>query len=518
MKSSVCKESFGSNVRHSGWTALTLIFLLLIFLVVPLHGSRVSANNDTDGSRVSANNDIGGASVPTDDALAKNEKTTGEKGRTIEEDEDEVFRIYKEPAVTEQPIFRIMLILVGAGLEAFVVWRIIKGTIIKRQKAMIREAKEEAERANSAKSRFLANISHELRTPINTIMGMDELILREDRNGAGAEYSKAVVGYARSIKSASESLLGFVNDILDLSKAESGKMNLVERDYELAELLKPVMLMIGVRSREKRLEFKTDIDPHLPRKLYGDDAKIRQVLLNLLTNAVKYTEKGGFTLSVRISDFEEESGAWSYLGRETENGSKTDSEEENGNTSESIDFEKTKDPESVVPAKESGREHEDKSAQEKEKIRIRFAVSDTGIGIKHEDIDKLFTAFERLDEKKKSGIQGTGLGLDISKKMVELMRSDLKVTSIYGVGSEFSFEVEQIVVDCEEVGDISEQMEHKDADVYKPLFVAPEGRVLVVDDSDMNLKVVKRLLTHTLLKVDTAESGRECLEMIEKLD
>ena len=407
---------------------------------------------------------------------------------------DEVYRIYKEPAVTELLIFRIMLIVIGAGLVAFIVWRIIRGTIIKRQMVMIREAKEEAERANSAKSRFLANISHEIRTPINTIMGMDEMILREDRNGAVAEYSKAVVGYARSIKSASESLLGLVNDILDLSKAESGKMNLVERDYEPAELLRPVIVMIGVRSKEKGLEFKTDIDTHLPRKLFGDDGKIKQVLLNLLTNAVKYTEKGGFTLSVRISDFEE--------GSE--------------NASDFIDFGQAEKPEPPATTDGADAEQSDESTEGKETIRIRFAVSDTGIGIKPEDMDKLFTAFERLDEKKNSGIQGTGLGLDISKKMVELMKSDLKVTSIYGVGSEFSFVVEQTVVDSREMGDISETEDHKETDVYKPLFVAPEGRVLVVDDSDMNLKVAKRLLTHTLLKVDTAVSGRECLEMIEK--
>ena len=374
---------------------------------------------------------------------------------------DEVYRIYKEPAITELFIFRLMLVLVGAGFVAFVVWRIIRGTVIKRQMIMIREAKEEAERANSAKSRFLANISHEIRTPINTIMGMDEMILREDRKKAVTDYSKSVVGYARNIKSASESLLGLVNDILDLSKAESGKMNLVEREYDTLELLRAVTAMIGVRSSEKGLEFKTDIDPHLPKKLYGDDGKIKQVLLNLLTNAVKYTQKGGFTLSARILDFEEAS---------------------------------------------------------EEKIRIRFAVSDTGIGIRPEDMDKLFTAFERLDEKKNSGIQGTGLGLDISWKMVDLMGSELKVTSVYGEGSEFSFEIEQTVIVDEPMGEFTESTGHEELDAYKPLFVAPEGRVLVVDDSDMNLKVVKRLLQDTKLQVDTVMSGLACLDAIDARD
>ncbi|MBO4762460.1 MAG: response regulator [Lachnospiraceae bacterium] len=419
---------------------------------------------------------------------------------------DEVYRIYKEPAMTELFIFKLLITLAGAGFVAFVVWRIIRGTIIKRQMIMIREAKEEAERANSAKSRFLANISHEIRTPINTIMGMDEMILREDRKEAGADYSKAVVGYARSIKSASESLLGLVNDILDLSKAESGKMNLVEREYDTTELLRGVSGMIGVRSEEKGLEFKTDIDPHLPKKLYGDDGKIKQVLLNLLTNAVKYTPKGGFTLSARICDFEE-------------------SEE----TIVTTDSSGAEGPESAVhkdvtkrsgSMEEAGQEAVDAGTKTlgTEKIRIRFAVSDTGIGIRPEDMDKLFTAFERLDEKKNSGIQGTGLGLDISQKMVELMGSELKVTSVYGEGSEFSFEIEQTVIVDEPIGEFTESAAHEEIDVYKPLFVAPEGKVLVVDDSDMNLKVVKRLLKDTKLQVDTVLSGAACLDAIDARD
>nr|MCR5451541.1 hypothetical protein [Lachnospiraceae bacterium] len=199
---------------------------------------------------------------------------------------DETFSIYKKPKFFELFAVKALIFLIVVGVVAGVVWWIIKGTIVRRQYERIREAKEEAERANGAKSRFLANMSHEIRTPINTIMGMDEMILREDRKGDHEEYAKTVTGYAVSIKRASESLLSLINDILDLSKIESGKMNLVEREYVVEELLKSLCLMIRVRSREKELEFNTRIDPSIPKVLNGDDGKIKQIVLNLLTNAV----------------------------------------------------------------------------------------------------------------------------------------------------------------------------------------------------------------------------------------
>ena len=214
--------------------------------------------------------------------------------------------------------------------------------IIDAQYQQIRAAKDEADRANSAKSRFLANMSHEIRTPINTIMGMDEMILREDVTGVPKGYAGAVMGFATDIKRASELLLGLVNDVLDLSKIESGKMNLVEQDYDPVELFRQVTTMIRVRSNEKKLDFDTEIDGQLPKRLHGDEQKIKQVILNLLTNAVKYTEKGGFVLRI-----------------------------------------------SVVK-------------KEADRCRIYFGVKDTGMGVKEEDIDKLFSAFERLDEEKNS--------------------------------------------------------------------------------------------------------------------
>ena len=368
----------------------------------------------------------------------------------------ETFAIYKNPKITEKTGFRILMALLGAAIIALIVWRIINATIIKKQYLIIREAKEEAERANSAKSRFLANMSHEIRTPINTIMGMDEMILRESKDQDMAGYSDSVTGYARSIRGASESLLALVNDILDLSKAESGKMNLVEQEYDTVGLLRAIIVMIRVRSKEKNLEFITDIDPALPVKLFGDDQKIKQVLLNLLTNAVKYTKEGHFRLLVKVLE------------------------------------------------------------NDGEACTIAYSVKDTGIGIKPEDMGKLFSAFERLDEHKNSGIQGTGLGLDISRQFVELMGDKLEVESVYGEGSDFHFKLRQKIVDGAPIGEFNEEYEESDEESYVPLFVAPRAKVLITDDSEMNLKVITGLLKGTRVTIGTALSGMQCLKMIDE--
>ena len=366
---------------------------------------------------------------------------------------DETFSIYKQPKFFEMTAVRLLLMALVILAAGIIVWRVMTFTVIRKQYDQIREAKDEADRANSAKSRFLANMSHEIRTPINTILGMDEMILREDSTDVPKGYFSSVVNYALDIRRASESLLGLINDVLDISKIESGKMNIVEQEYSPEDMLRAAITMIRVRSDAKNLFFHVDIDSRLPKKLYGDEGKIKQIILNLLTNAVKYTDSGGFTLKVAV--------------------------------------------------------------EEKDRLscRLRFSVKDTGIGVRAEDLDKLFNAYERLDEKKNSGIQGTGLGLDISRQFAELMQGRLWCESVYGQGSEFILTLSQKIADETEIGVFREENSLPKGP-YVPQFVAPDADILVVDDNPMNLTVIKGLLRPTKVFVTTAESGEDCLDKL----
>lgn len=300
----------------------------------------------------------------------------------------------------------------------------------------------------NAKSQFLAEMSHEIRTPINAVLGMDEMILRESSEPHIREY-------AIDIQRAGQNLLALINDILDYSKIESKKLEIIPVSYELSSLINDSYNMVAVRAQKKGLEFHVDADYNLPRVLRGDEVRIRQVIINLLTNAIKYTEEGSVNLII------------------------------------------------------DGRYERDGT------FYIRFTVKDSGIGIKEEDIQKLFTSFQRVDEQRNRNIEGTGLGLTIASSLVELMYGEMWVESVYGEGSTFFFEIPQEVLSNELLQDFSSQYEKKDLEsTFREPFQAPDARVLVVDDVAVNLKVFTGLVKQTKIQVDTALSGEECLQLI----
>ena len=375
-------------------------------------------------------------------------------GETVMQEEQ--FTIDKQPRIMEMPAVRLLLIALIALIAGFIVWRFLKKTVIRKQYLELQEARKEADTANTAKDLFLSNMTHEICTPIYTIMGVNELILREDAKGVPKPYLKTITHFASDIKNASGALLGLVNEILDLTNIKSGNMTLTEQEYDTAEFLKTVVSMIRLRIMEKDLVFNLDIDKTLPSKMYGDSEKIRQILLNLLSNAVKYTAEGGITLSVSVIE-------------------KSD-----------------------------------------EKCLIRFSVKDTGIGVKKEDLDKIFTAYERFESKEHNvDIKGTGIGLDISRSYAELLGGKLWCESEYGHGSEFIFNVEQKVLDSTEMGEFRKHDEDEDRANYIPQFVAPDAEILIVDDNPMNLSIIKGLLKATMMFVTTAESGEDCLEKLK---
>lgn len=319
-----------------------------------------------------------------------------------------------------------------------------------RESDELRHAKLVAEQANHAKSDFLANMSHEIRTPINAVIGMNEMILRESGD-------EAILEYAGNIDIASQSLLSIINDILDFSKIESGKMEIVNNEYKLGETLYDVVSMIELKAKQKGLQFEVFVNSDLPEVLYGDDIRIKQVLLNLLNNAVKYTAKGAVNLNV------------------------------------------------------SG-----KCDTDNKKVTLVMEVKDTGIGIRKEDIAGLFEHFQRLDLRENRNIEGTGLGLAITHNLVQMMGGKIEVESTYGKGSVFTVLLSQNIRSTGKIGDFKKNycMSTGRLQKYRTSYTAPEASVLVVDDNQINLQVVKNLLKKTCIRVTTCTSGFEALELM----
>ncbi len=320
--------------------------------------------------------------------------------------------------------------------------------ILQKETRLAEEKTKELEELNRSQNRFFSSMSHEIRTPINTVLGLNEIILRQE------DASEEIKKDARNIQGAGRLLLALINDILDVSKIEAGKMDIVPVDYNVSSLLSEIVNMIWLKAEEKGLKFEVDIDPGVPEVLFGDEVRIKQILINLLNNAVKYTKEGSVSLHMEC---------------------------ETGDGRDAL---------------------------------LKINVSDTGMGIKPDALPHLFDTFQRVDEEKNRYIEGTGLGLSIVKQLVELMEGEITVNSVYGQGSIFSVTLKQGISSDNRIGDISisgigsmsgqEKFQHS--------FHAPDARILIVDDNEMNLQVEEKLLDGTGMVVDLAMSGAEALK------
>lgn len=344
----------------------------------------------------------------------------------------------------------VLVSIIISGIIAEQIITVMEGQNLKLVAAVsqAQDSQKEAQLANQAKSAFLVNMSHEIRTPINAILGMNEMILREEREAEIREY-------AMNIQSSGNALLSIINDVLDISKIESGKIEIIKSSYDISSLINDCYNMAAARARGKELNIIVNCDENIPRLLSGDETHIRQIIVNLLTNAVKYTKEGSVTITV------------------------------GGEFSEGCYI-------------------------------LKVSVKDTGIGIAKENLDNLFGRFIRFDMKRNHGIEGTGIGLSIVKHLVNLMNGKITVQSELNVGSEFILTIPQEIVDSTPVGDIHLNYSHSHEYGYVRSFVAPDANILAVDDLPVNLMVITNMLKCTKVHVDTAESGKAAIELAKQ--
>ncbi|MGN0412708.1 MAG: ATP-binding protein [Lachnospiraceae bacterium] len=315
------------------------------------------------------------------------------------------------------------------------------------------KSRKEAEKANRAKSVFLANMSHEIRTPLNAILGMNELIRRETKE-------QTTLNYTKDIDEAGNTLLTIINDILDFSKIESGKIEIIENGYDFGKHLLEIENMIRVKAEEKDLYLTFEVDQKIPRYLFGDYLRVRQILLNLLSNSVKYTKKGGIHLKI--------------VGQNRSEDGKT--------------------------------------------IELKMTVADTGIGIREEDLGQLFTDFKRLNLEENRAVEGTGLGLALTARLLELMNGTIEVSSEYGKGTVFTVTIPQGIDKNVPMGDYHRIKENKTRSErkFRPIFFAPDAKVLIVDDNRMNLVVADGMLRNNRIQTEKCISGMQMLERIKE--
>ena len=312
----------------------------------------------------------------------------------------------------------------------------------------IKQVREDAERANMAKSEFLANMSHEIRTPMNAVMGLSDIIMEESRG-------RKVYGYACDIKAASQNLLTIINDILDLSKVEAGKLELIPVDYYIKSIVNEVVNMMKVAASQKGLELKCEFDTTIPCKYRGDDGRIKQILINIMNNAVKFTKEGFVKISV---------GGY---------------------------YDDVKDMENLV-----------------------FRIQDTGIGIKQENLGKIFEDFKQVDSGRNRGVEGTGLGLSITRRFIQLMKGGIEVESVYGEGSTFIVTIPQKIVDSRTLNEVPDVADKASEELET--FVVENYKVLVVDDNLINRKVAMGFMKNYGFELYEAESGPQAIEMVKQ--